>query len=56
MHDALLVRRGQAVGDLRGDVEGLARQRPVREQLAQVAPFDELHRDVGDAVAAVPIS
>ena len=54
MDDALLVRGGQAVGDLRGDVERLAvRQRAVAEQAAQVAAVDVLHHDVRRAGALI---
>ncbi len=45
--DARAVRLGEALGDLRGEVEELARRNGLRgDELAQRAPLDQLHRDV----------
>ena len=47
MDDSLLVRGGEAVGDLRGDVQDAAvRRRPAAQQRPQVRSLDMLHDDV----------
>ena len=47
MDDSLLVRRGEAVGDLRRDVQRPAvRRRPAAQQRPQVRSLDVLHDDV----------
>ena len=51
VHDPLGVRGRQAVGDGGGDVDGFApRQRSLRDPLAQVAAFEQLHHGERDAV------
>ena len=47
MHDPAVVRRRQAVGDLRDDPDRLIqRHRRLRRHGAEVLPLDQLHRDV----------
>ena len=51
MHDAGLMRSGQALANLRGDLQQLPdSEAPAGEQLPQRRPLHALHRDVGDAV------
>ena len=56
MDDAFRVRGSQAVRDLDGGPQQrLDRQRPGRQEVAQRAPFDQLHREVRDAVRLADI-
>ena len=51
MHDAALVRVGQALGHLAGDLDRLDRRdRALLHALAQVGALEQLHREVGHAV------
>jgi hypothetical protein len=56
MHDAALMRGGEAVGDLGGDVEdGAHRHRALLDDRSQIAPFDVLHDDEGRAVVGADL-
>ncbi len=52
MHDVLLVREPQPVGDLRDDVHHLFRGQELArgDDVLQFLPLEELHRHVGDLV------
>lgn len=57
MHDARLVGRFEASGDLADDVERLVdAQRPTGQPLRQVLPGDQLHGQKGRAVDAKDLS
>ena len=50
MDDPLLVRRLQCLGDLPGNRQRLVeRDRPARDALRQIVPFDQLHHQRRDA-------
>ncbi len=56
MDDSGLVRPGEPVGDLHGEIEKLLhRERSGREQIAERLALHELHRDVGQRIGAADL-
>lgn len=56
MHDARLVRLGEAGCDLAGDPDELVgRKRTLTEPIPERLPFDQLHGDVVDVVLLVDV-